>query len=54
VGYVYDQDGQVVIDPDEQVCAAVADLLAEFTRTGSALQVVHAFAAAGRSFPQRA
>jgi hypothetical protein len=32
----------------------VADLLAEFTRTGSALQVVHAFAKAGRLFPQRA
>jgi DNA invertase Pin-like site-specific DNA recombinase len=54
VGYVYDPDGQVVMDPDEQVHAAVADLLAEFTRTGSALQVVHAFAKAGRLFPQRA
>jgi DNA invertase Pin-like site-specific DNA recombinase len=51
VGYIYDADGQVVIDPDEQVRAAVADLLAEFTRTGSALQVVHAFANAGRLFP---
>ncbi len=54
VGYVYDEDGQVLIDPDEQVRAAVEDLLAEFARTGSALGVVRVFAEAGRLFPQRA
>jgi len=54
VGYVYDPDRHVVIDPDEQVRAAVADLLAEFQRTGSAFGVVGAFDAAGRLFPQRA
>jgi DNA invertase Pin-like site-specific DNA recombinase len=31
VGYVYDPDGQVVVDPDEQVQAAVADLLGALT-----------------------
>jgi len=54
VGYVYDDEDRVVFDPDEQIRGAVADLFAEFTRTGSACAVVTAFAAAGRLFPQRA
>ena len=52
VGYVYD-DGEVVIDPDEQIRQAVEDLFAEFAATGSAMGVVKAFAATGRLFPQR-
>jgi DNA invertase Pin-like site-specific DNA recombinase len=48
VGYVY-QDGQVVKDPDEEVAAAVSDMFAAFTATGSAYGVVTAFA--GRRFP---
>ncbi|MEU7628649.1 recombinase family protein [Nocardia sp. NPDC049220] len=54
VGFVYDLDGMVVIDPDEQVRTAVEDLFAEFARTGSAYGVVKAFAETGRLFPQRA
>ena len=54
VGYVYDSDRRVVIDPDEQVRAAVTDLFAEFARTGSAFGVVAAFEQAERLFPQRA
>jgi DNA invertase Pin-like site-specific DNA recombinase len=54
VGYVYDDDGQVVKDPDEQVRRAVEDLFAEFERTGSALKTVRAFDETGRLFPQRA
>jgi DNA invertase Pin-like site-specific DNA recombinase len=54
VGFVYDLDGLVVIDPDEQVRTAVEDLFAEFARTGSAYGVVKAFAQTGRLFPQRA
>lgn len=54
VGYVYDADRRVVIDPDEQVRGAVTDLFAEFDRTGSAFGVVRAFADTGRLFPQRA
>jgi DNA invertase Pin-like site-specific DNA recombinase len=54
VGLVYAADGSVVKDPDEQVHGAVADLFAEFHRTGSALGVVQAFAKASRLFPQRA
>ena len=47
-GYVY-HDGQVVKDPDEEVAAAISDMFAAFTATGSAYGVVTAFA--GRRFP---
>src|SRR6266545_3399184 len=49
VGYVYDADGRGVIDPDQEVHAAVADLFAAFKATGSAYKVVGEFT--GRKFP---
>src|SRR6266849_7199285 len=52
VGFVHDEDGNVVIDPDQEVAAAVADVFAAFTATGSAYGVAGAFA--GRRFPRRA
>jgi DNA invertase Pin-like site-specific DNA recombinase len=52
VGYVYDDENVVVIDPDAEVAAAVADVFASFTATGSAYGVAGAFA--GRRFPRRA
>src|SRR4051794_24697302 len=52
VGYVYDDDGQIVIDSDEEVRAALADVFAAFEQTGSAFGVVGAFA--DRPFPARA
>jgi DNA invertase Pin-like site-specific DNA recombinase len=52
VGYIYDQDGQTVTDPDQEVAAAIGDVFAAFTATGSAYGVVGAFA--GRRFPRRA
>src|SRR5215210_2326515 len=52
VGYVYDDDGQVVLDPDEEVRAAIADVFCCFEQTGSAYAVVGAFA--DRRFPARA
>jgi hypothetical protein len=52
VGYVYDDDGRTVIDLDEEVRAAVADVFASFEAKGSAYAVVAAFA--GRRFPTRA
>ncbi|MGI8729979.1 MAG: recombinase family protein [Solirubrobacteraceae bacterium] len=52
VGYVYDDDGDAVLDPDEEVRAAVADVFACFEQTGSAYAVVGAFAE--RQFPARA
>ena len=42
----------MVIDPDQEVAAAVADVFAAFTATGSAYGVAGAFA--GRRFPRRA
>ncbi len=51
VGYVHGE-GQVVIDPDAEVQAAIGDLFAAFIACGSAYGVVAAFAQ--RRFPLRA
>ena len=52
VGLVCDDDGGVVIDPDEEVAAAISGVFAAFTATGSAYAAATAFA--GRRFPRRA
>ena len=52
VGYVYGDDGRTVIDLDEEVRAAVADVFASFEARGSAYAVVAAFSQ--RRFPTRA
>jgi DNA invertase Pin-like site-specific DNA recombinase len=52
VGYVHDQAGEVVIDPDAEVQAAIGDLFAAFAACGSAYGVVAAFT--GWRFPLRA
>jgi DNA invertase Pin-like site-specific DNA recombinase len=52
VGFVYDDENNVVIDPDEEVAAAISDVFAAFTATGSAYGVAGVFA--GRRFPRRA
>jgi DNA invertase Pin-like site-specific DNA recombinase len=52
VGFVHDEDGNAVIDPDEEVASAIRDVFAAFARTGSAYGVAGAFA--GRRFPRRA
>jgi hypothetical protein len=52
VGLIYDADGPTIIDPDQEVNAAVADVFKAFWQTGSAYGVVGAFA--GRRFPRRA
>ena len=49
VGYVYDAEGNTIIDPDEEVQAAIADLFKAFRQTGSAYGVVGVFS--GRRFP---
>jgi hypothetical protein len=36
VGFVYDDDANVVIDLDEEVAAAISDVFAAFAQTGSA------------------
>ncbi len=52
VGYVYDELGEVVIDPDTEVQAAIRDLFAAFAACGWAYGVVAAFA--NRRFALRA
>jgi len=52
VGYIYDDDGQVVMDPNEEIRAAITDAFAAFDATGSSYGVVGAFE--GRPFPHRA
>jgi DNA invertase Pin-like site-specific DNA recombinase len=52
VGYLHDEAGAVVVDPDAEVQAAIRDLFAAFTTCGTAYGVVTAFA--GRRFPLRA
>lgn len=52
IGYVHGESGETVLDPNEEVRAAVADAFAAFAAGGSAYAVVRAFA--GRPFPQRA
>ncbi len=52
VGYVHDEDGETIIDPDQEIQAAIRDLFRAFEQTGSGYGVVGAFK--GRRFPKRA
>ena len=52
VGYLYDEEGRVIIDPDRQVQAAIADVFSAFAQAGSAYGTLGVFA--GRRFPSRA
>ncbi len=52
VGYVYDEDGHTIMDPDEEIRQAVADVFAAFKTTASAYGAVGAFRQ--RRFPRRA
>jgi DNA invertase Pin-like site-specific DNA recombinase len=54
VGFVYDEEGRMVPDPDAEVRHAVETLFAKFRETGSAYGVVHAFVKEGMQFPKRA
>jgi len=53
VGFVYDAQGKVVLDPDEQVRRSVRLLFATFRRVGSAFGTVRAFGDQGLVFPTR-
>jgi len=54
VGFVYDEVGRTVLDPDAEVQHVVRVLFDKFQETGSAYAVVHAFAREGLQFPKRA
>jgi len=52
-GFVYDESGAVVLDPDARVRETIAHFFETFTRVGSAHQTVKAFRAEGLRFPSR-
>lgn len=53
MGFVYNADGKLVVDPDQQVQQSVRLLFETFRRTGSAMAVVRLFAEQGLQFPRR-
>lgn len=52
-GFVYDESGAVVLDPDAQVRESIAHLFKTFARVGSAHQTVKTFRDEGLRFPSR-
>jgi DNA invertase Pin-like site-specific DNA recombinase len=52
-GFVYDETGGVVVDPDAQVRETIAYFFETFARVGSAHQTVKAFRDEGLRFPSR-
>jgi hypothetical protein len=54
VGYAYDEDGRIVLDPDDEVRGAVQLVFRLFEEEGSAYGVVQRFAREGLRFPKRA
>jgi len=54
VGLCYDDEGQIVFDPDDEVRGVIRLLFDAFRQTGSAYAVVHRFGEAGMRFPKRA
>lgn len=53
LGFVYDSNGRIAFDPDQQVQGAVRLLFEAFCRTGSAMRVVHHFRTEGIRWPRR-
>jgi DNA invertase Pin-like site-specific DNA recombinase len=53
MGFVYNADGKLAIDPDQQVQQSVRVLFETFRRTGSAMATVKFFAQQGLQFPRR-
>jgi len=53
VGLLYDEQGRVILDPDEQVQQSIRLLFATFQRTGAACATVRAFDEQSLQFPLR-
>ena len=53
VGFVYDEQNRVVLDPDRQVREAVGLLFQTFARLGSAFKTAQYFREQGLKFPKR-
>jgi len=54
VGFCHDEDGHIVLDPDEEVRGAVSLMFRLFRETGSAFAVVQNFVKRALRFPKRA
>lgn len=54
IGFCYDANNRVVLDPDKQVQEAIRTFFRTVQRTGSATATVKAFRAQGLKFPRRA
>jgi len=52
-GLIYDQSGNVTLDPDSQVRETIVHFFETFSRVGSACQTVKAFRQEGLRFPSR-
>ena len=53
VGFCYDEQGRIILDPDEEVQGAVSLVFRLFRETGSAFGVRQRFAERALRFPQR-
>jgi len=53
IGFVYDTDGRVRLDPDARIQKSVRELFTSFRRTGSATATVKSFRERGLKFPRR-
>lgn len=53
VGFCYDEQGLIILDPDEEVQGAVSVVFRLFRQTGSAFGVMQRFAASALRFPKR-
>jgi len=53
VGFCYDEQTRIVMDPDEEVRAAVSLVFRLFRETGTAFGVMQRFAESGLRFPKR-
>ena len=53
IGFVYDADGHVRLDPDTSIQTSVRQLFSTFRRTGSAVATVKEFREQGLQFPRR-
>ena len=52
-GLIYDELGDVVLDPDAQIRELITHFFETFSRVGSATQTIKAFAREGLLFPSR-
>src|SRR6185437_2297151 len=53
IGFAYNTQGQLVVDPDQQIQQTLRTLFHTFQRTGSATATVREFRRAGVQFPRR-